>query len=123
MPYLTDRKRAVGAGASGSGTEHHWKMTLSSVALLFLVPLFVVTFGNALGRDYAGVLAYYQRPVPAAIALLTFLVGFLHFRGGAQTMIEDYVGGTARKVAIMLMVCLAYGLAAIGALSVIRLAL
>jgi succinate dehydrogenase / fumarate reductase, membrane anchor subunit len=29
MRYLTDRKRAVGKGAAGTGTEHHWSMQVS----------------------------------------------------------------------------------------------
>ena len=37
MRYLTARKRAEGKGASHTGTEHHWYMTVSSVALAFLV--------------------------------------------------------------------------------------
>ena len=121
--FFTDRKRAVGLGAAGHGTEHHWRMTLSSLALLVLVPLFVITFGHILGRDHAAVVAYYQRPIPAAIALLTFLVGFLHFRGGVQTALEDYFGGLTRKLLIALFAGLAYALAALGAIAVIRLAL
>ena len=41
MRYLTARKRAEGKGASHTGTEHHWYMTVSAVGLAFLVPLFV----------------------------------------------------------------------------------
>ena len=41
MRYLTDRKRAVGLGSAKSGTEHHWHMQISSIALIILVPLFV----------------------------------------------------------------------------------
>ena len=37
MRYLTPRKRAEGKGAGHGGTEHHWSMTVSSVALAFLV--------------------------------------------------------------------------------------
>ena len=62
MRYLTDRKRAVGLGSAKSGTEHHWSMTLSSAALLVLIPLFVFTFGSALGGSYDEILAYYARP-------------------------------------------------------------
>ena len=49
MSYLTDRKRATGLGSAKSGAAHHWSMTISSVALLVLIPLFVFTFGSALG--------------------------------------------------------------------------
>ena len=49
MAFLTDRKRVTGLGSAKAGTEHHWSMTKSSVALLVLIPLFVFTFGRIPG--------------------------------------------------------------------------
>ena len=74
MRYLTDRKQAVGMGSAKTGTAHFWAMKVSSVALLLLVPLFVFTFGCALGGTYVEVMAYYSRPFPAIVAALTFIV-------------------------------------------------
>ena len=96
MAFLTDRKRAMGMGSAKSGTEHHWQMMVPSVALLLLIPLFVFTFGSIHGSPYEEVIAYYQRPFPAVVAILTMLVGWFHFRKGVQTLIEDYVHGLAR---------------------------
>jgi succinate dehydrogenase / fumarate reductase membrane anchor subunit len=123
MRILTARKRAEGLGAAKSGTEHHWSMIVSSAALIGLIPAFVFTFGQALGGTYEEVIAYYQRPFPAIVAILTFLVGFIHFRGGVQTMIEDYVHGTRQKVLIVLMICLSYAAAATGIFAVAKIAL
>ena len=123
MAFLTDRKRASGLGSAKSGTEHHWQMMVSSVALLFLVPLFIFTFGGILGAPYEEVIAYYQRPFPAIVAVLTLLVGFLHFRGGVQVLIEDYVHGFARKALIIAMICLSYAAAAFAIFAIIRIAL
>ena len=123
MTYMTDRKRAEGNGSAKSGTMHHWHMMVSSVALVILLPIFIFQFGATLGGSYAEVIAYYSRPVPAAIAALTILVTFYHFRGGVQTLIEDYVHGLARKVLIIAMICLSYGAAAFGVIAILRLAL
>ena len=123
MAFLTDRKRAAGMGSAKTGTEHHWQMMVSSVALLFLVPLFIFTFGPILGSSYEEVIAYYQRPFPAVIAILTMLVGFYHFRGGVQVLIEDYVHGLARKIAIIGMICLSYAAAAFAVFAIVRIAL
>ena len=123
MGFMTDRKRAVGMGSAKSGTMQHWRMMISSVALVGLVPQFIFTFGAILGQPYEEILAYYQRPIPAGIAVLTLLVGFYHFRSGVQTLIEDYVQGTPRKVLIIAMICLSYGAAAFGVLAVLRVAL
>lgn len=123
MAYLTDRKRVLGLGAAKTGTEHFWSMTVSSVGLLVLVPLFVFTFGPMLGAPYEEVTAYFARPFPAIVAALTIVVGFLHFKGGVQTLIEDYVHGTARKVLIIVTTCLSYGAIGVGLFALARLAL
>ena len=123
MAYLTDRKRATGMGSAKSGTHHFWSMKVSSVALLFLVPMFIFTFGGILGSTYAEVTAYFARPFPAIVAALTILVGFKHFNDGAQVLIEDYVHGTMQKVMIILVTCLSYGAATVGIFAIAKLAL
>ncbi|MBJ3763931.1 succinate dehydrogenase, hydrophobic membrane anchor protein [Maribius pontilimi] len=123
MSYMTDRKRAEGLGSAKSGTDHFWAMTKSSVGLLILVPLFIFTFGSALGGTYEEVVAYYSKPFPAIVAGLTFVVGWVHFKSGAQTMIEDYSHGTARHVAIIAVTCISYAAIAAGLFALVQLAL
>lgn len=123
MRYLTDRKRAEGLGSAKSGTGHHWYMQVSAVGLAVLVPLFLFTFGRVVGADHATVVDYFGRPFPAIVTGLTLWVGMLHFRHGAQMMIEDYAGGFTRKVLVVATVCLTYGTIATGLYALIRLAL
>ena len=123
MAYLTDRKRANLFGAAKSGTAHFWAMTVSSVALLVLVPLFIFTFGPMLGAPYEDVIARFSRPFPALVAALTIVVGFMHFKNGVQTLIEDYVHGLTKKVLIIATICLSYAAAATGLFAIARIAL
>lgn len=123
MRYLTARKRAEGKGASHTGTEHHWYMTVSAVGLAFLVPLFVFVFGRALGSSHAEVLETFSHPIPAVIAGLTLFVSMRHFAKGATMMIEDYAQGTARKLAIMFVIGLSYVLIAVGLFALAKIAL
>jgi succinate dehydrogenase / fumarate reductase membrane anchor subunit len=123
MAYLTDRKRAEGAGSSKSGTEHFWQMQMSSVALAILIPVFIFTFGAILGAPHAEVAAYFARPFPAIVTGLTLVVGLVHFRNGAQVMIEDYTGGATRKALIIAVTCLSYACIAVGLFALIHLAL
>lgn len=123
MAYLTDLKRAVGLGSAREGTEHHWAMTKSSAALLILIPLFIFTFGPMLGRPHAEVVAFYGKPFPAVVTALTLAVGFMHFKGGVQVLIEDYVQGLARKIAILLTIFIAYGATATGLFAIAKIAL
>jgi len=122
MKFITDRKRAIGMGSAKSGTGHFWAMKVSSVALLILIPLFVFTFGSVVGEDYNTVREYYSHPFPAIIAILTIIVSLEHFQSGAQVLIEDYVHGLSKKISIILVKCLSYGLMATGVFAVAKLA-
>lgn len=123
MAYLTDRKRADGMGSAKSGTEHHWHTMVSSAGLAILMPLFIFNFGAILGSGYEEVIAHYSKPYPAILAALTVVVAMMHFKNGVQVLIEDYVQGTARKVAIIVMICLSYAIAGTGLFAIARLAL
>ncbi|MFN3722495.1 MAG: succinate dehydrogenase, hydrophobic membrane anchor protein [Paracoccaceae bacterium] len=123
MRYITDRKRAVGRGASGTGTDHHWAMQVSSVGLAVLLPFWLYVFGSALGGSQAEVVATFSRPFPAILTALLLVVGMKHFASGATMMIEDYAQGTARKVAVIVVTCLAWVVAATGLFALARMAL
>lgn len=123
MAFLTDRKRAEGLGSAKEGTHHFWSMTISSVALAILIPVFVFTIGPMIGRPHAEVVAWLGRPFPAIVAGLTIVVGMLHFKSGASVMIEDYSRGITRKVLIIGATLLSYAVAATGLFALARLAL
>lgn len=123
MRYLTDRKRAEGKGAGHSGTEAHWSMTVSAVGLAFLVPVWMFIFGRALGQDHATVVATFGRPFPAILTALLLIVGMRHFANGATMMIEDYLRGTARKMAVIGVICLSWLTAAVGLFALVKIAL
>ncbi|GAB1479968.1 succinate dehydrogenase, hydrophobic membrane anchor protein [Paracoccaceae bacterium] len=123
MRYLTARKRAEGKGASHTGTEHHWQMTVSAVALAFLVPSWLYVFGKSLGQSQEVVVATFARPFPAILTALILVVGMRHFAKGATMMIEDYARGTARKMALIFVYSLSAVIVATGLFALIKIAL
>ena len=123
MRYLTDRKRAVGKGASGTGTEHHWHMQVSAVGLAFLIPAWLYVFGSALGQSREAVVATFGHPFPAILTGLLLVIGMRHFASGATMMIEDYAHGSARKIAVMSVTSLSWVIAATGLYALVRMAL
>ena len=123
MRYLTDRKRAIGKGASGTGTEHHWFMQVSAVGLAFMIPVWVYIFGSTLGKPHAEVVATFARPFPAILTALVLFVGMRHFAKGAQMMIEDYARGSAKKGLIMLAISISYAVIAVGFYALAKIAL
>ena len=76
-----------------------------------------------IGRDHALVTAYFAQPFPAIVALLTFIVGLLHFKNGVTVLIEDYVQGLARKIWIIVMTCVSYAAIATIIFAIARIAL
>ena len=123
MRYLTDRKKAVGKGASHSGTEHHWQMQVSAVALAFLVPTFLFIFGRALGKGHAEVVATFSHPFVAILTGLVIFISMRHFAKGATMMIEDYLRGAARKAAVIAAISLSYAIIAVGLFALAKIAL
>jgi succinate dehydrogenase / fumarate reductase membrane anchor subunit len=123
MRYLTDRKRAMGRGAAGTGTEHHWAMQVSSVALAMMVPVWIWIFGSTLGGSRAEVLDTFARPFPAILTGLLLVVAMRHFAMGATMMIEDYAHGTTRKALIIGAISLSWAIAATGLFALARIAL
>ncbi|EBA05306.1 MAG: succinate dehydrogenase, hydrophobic membrane anchor protein [Paracoccaceae bacterium] len=123
MAFMTDRKRANGMGSAKEGTHHFWSMTVSSIALAILMPLFIFNFGPMLDESYADVQAHFARPYPAILTGLTLIVAFTHFKMGAQTMIEDYVKGGARKITIIAVSLLSYAAMATGLFALASIAL
>ncbi|GLS88124.1 succinate dehydrogenase [Cypionkella aquatica] len=123
MRYLTARKRAIGKGSAHTGTAHHWSMTMSAVALAFMVPTWVYIFGHALGQDYEVVRATFAHPFPAILTALILVIGMRHFAMGATMMIEDYTHGTMRKALIIFVISLTTVIAATGLYALIRIAL
>jgi succinate dehydrogenase / fumarate reductase, membrane anchor subunit len=123
MRYLTPRKRAEGKGSAHAGAEHHWAMTVSSVALAFLVPAWLYVFGRALGQSQETVVATFAEPFPAILTVLILVVGMRHFAMGATTMIEDYSRGASRKVLVIAVTLFAWSTVATGLFALARIAL
>lgn len=123
MRYITDRKRAIGRGASGTGTEHHWYMHVSSVGLAFIVPAFIFLVGSTLGGSYEEVTATFAKPLPAILTGLVLVFGLMHFQKGAIMMVEDYARNSKRKIAIITVISLSYGLMAVGLFALAKMAL
>ena len=106
-----------------SGTRHFLEMTISSLVLLILMPVFVVTIGPIIGENYEVVTSHFSRPFPAIISTVTLVVVLMHFKSGVVTLIEDYVDGSSRKLWMFLTSSISYFSIALVFFSFARLAL
>ncbi|MDO6726145.1 MAG: succinate dehydrogenase, hydrophobic membrane anchor protein [Cognatishimia sp.] len=123
MNYLTDRKRAQGLGSAKQGSHHHWVMIVSSIALVLVVPFFVLTLGSAIGGTHEEVLAFFSRPVAAIFTGLALAVIINHVKHEAHEAIEDYMHGVAQKLTLVATSVVANTLIAAGLFALVKLAL
>lgn len=104
---------ARGLGSAKEGVAHWWAQRVSAVALLFLVPWFVVTAVSLIGLDHANARAFLAEPMNATLMLAFVLAVMWHARLGLQVVIEDYIHTPWLEIALQLLVKFAYALAAI----------
>lgn len=121
--FLTPAKAARGLGSAKSGTAHHVRQRVSAIALIFLVPWFLFSVMNAVLGGYADALAWAASPPNSALLILTAAAAIYHMRLGMQVVIEDYIGKSGTRAALLILntfFCAA--LFAVIALSVLRIA-
>ncbi|MEO8529686.1 MAG: succinate dehydrogenase, hydrophobic membrane anchor protein [Deltaproteobacteria bacterium] len=123
MHFLTARKQATGLGAAHAGTERHWVMTISSVALAVLTPLFVWQVAPLFGQTLDTVLTAFSAPFRAVITGLMILLGFHHLAMGMRIMLEDYAHGETRKFLVIGTYVICFVAAATGLFALARIAL
>ena len=123
MAFLTDRKRAEGTGSGREGTHHHWQMIASAVALVFIVPVFVLIIGSGLGETQAEVVEFFSRPLPAIFTGLSLVVLMLHLLREADAAIEDYMHGTLQKLTLIAAQAFSYAVIAAGLFALAKIAL
>lgn len=123
MAFLTDRKRAQGTGSGREGTHHHWQMIASSVALVFIVPVFILIIGSGLGDSHDEVIEFFSRPCPAIFTGLSLVVLTLHLFREAQAAIEDYMHGIAQKLTLIAAEAFSYAVIAAGLFALAKIAL
>ena len=85
--------------------------------------LLMLIVGSTLGGTQEEVLATFSHPAVAILTALVLFVGLEHFRKGAQTMIEDYSQGSARRILIICVTVLSYGATATGLFALAKIAI
>ena len=108
---------------SKSLIDPHFAMKFTSIALFFLIPVFIFTFGAVIGEDHETVVEYLSKPFPALIVALTLIIGLQHFQSGAQTLLEDYMRGSWYMTALISTKVVSYFLMVVGLYSIAKIAL
>lgn len=111
-----------GLGSAKSGTEHFIHQRVSAIALVFLVPWFIFSMIHVTKAGYAGAEAWVAKPWNAIALILLFGAALYHMRLGLQTVIEDYIGKSGTRQALLVLNTFAvFALMAAAVLSVLKI--
>jgi succinate dehydrogenase / fumarate reductase membrane anchor subunit len=91
MPPITTLMRDSFLGKINEGTAHWVSQRATSAILIPLTVIFVFSFVKHLQLEYAQIIDLYTNPFRALLTWLFFSLTMLHFRPGAQVVIEDYI--------------------------------
>lgn len=101
MDMRTPLGRVRGLGSAKEGTGHFWLQRVTAVANLFLVIFFLILVVRLSSGTYADVRAAFGNPFVGITMAATIISAVIHMRLGMQIVIEDYLHGAARIVAIL----------------------
>jgi succinate dehydrogenase / fumarate reductase, membrane anchor subunit len=112
-----------GLGAAKEGAHHFIIQRVTAIALLFLLPWFMISLLAAVHGGYDGARDWIGQPVNAVLILLTTGAALYHMRIGMQVVIEDYIAKSGTKMVLLILnTFLAVLLFAAAAYAVMKLA-
>ena len=118
----TPLKRVRGLGAAHHGTET-LRQRLTAVANVPLVIFLILAIVTHIGASYEEVHAFLARPLVALAFAALILSAAVHMRIGLKEIIEDYVHGGAKVVAILLATFFAVGVGLASILAIVKISL
>lgn len=92
-----------GLGSARHGAGHFIAQRVSAVALVILLPWFLITLIGAVRGGYDGALVYLVDPFNAVLVLLAVGAALYHMRLGMQVVIEDYIAKRGMKAVLLIL--------------------
>ncbi len=119
----TDLGRVRGLGAAKDGVHHWWLQRVTAIANIGLLLWFIASLVRLPSLDHGSVVLWLRQPVAAVPMLLLIVSVFWHFRLGVQVMLEDYLHGATRVLAMLALNFYALAGAAAAVFAVLKIAL
>ena len=119
----TPLKRVRGLGAAHGGTETFWRQRMTAIANIPLVLFLILSIVTHIGAGYDQVRAYLAQPIVALLLLALVISAAIHMRIGLKEIIEDYVHGGVKVVAILLATFFAAGIGLACVVAILKISL
>lgn len=120
----TPLAKVRGLGSAKHGAGHFITLRVSAIALVVLVPWFLISMLGAVRGGYDGALAWIADPLNAILIVLAVGAALYHMRLGMQEIVEDYIHKKRTKFALLILntfICVA--LFAAAAYAVLKVAI
>jgi succinate dehydrogenase / fumarate reductase membrane anchor subunit len=91
-----------GLGSARGGTGEFIAQRVTSVALLFLLTVFLILLVVLSGESHSRVVAVIANPFVAIVLIAGLVVTIVHMRIGMQVIIEDYVHAELPKFTLLI---------------------
>ena len=118
----TQLGKVRGLGSAKAGAHHWWMQRVTAFGNLLLVLWFVISLLRLPSLDYAVVLSWLSAPLPAVLMALLVINVCWHFRLGLQVVLEDYVHGGSRVIALGLLHLWTFGMGALALYAIFKIA-
>lgn len=92
-----------GLGAAKHGAGHFMAQRVTAIALLFLVPWFLISLISAVRGGYDGAIDFIGQPLNAVLILLVVGTALYHMRAGMQVVIEDYIEKSGTRMFLLIL--------------------
>ena len=92
-----------GLGASKHGAGHFIAQRVTAIALLFLVPWFLISLIAAVRGGYDGAVDFIASPLNAVLILLAVGTALYHMRLGMQAVVEDYIAKNGTRMFLLIL--------------------
>ena len=119
----TPLKRVRGLGTAHHGTETFWRQRITALANVPLVLFLILSIVTHIGSGYTEVRDYLAQPLVALALLALVTSAAIHMRIGLKEIIEDYVHGGAKLVAILLATFFAAGVGLACIVAILKISL
>lgn len=115
--------RVRGLGSAKEGAHHWWMQRVTAFGNLLLVLWFVFSLLRMPSYDYAVVSGWLSAPLPAILMALLVVNVCYHFRLGMQVVVEDYLHGGGRIIALGVLHLWTFALGATALYAILKIAI